>query len=330
MPKGKGTALARLGMMINNREGWYRAILVAAGLKPRDCPICGFTMEYVYNGSVLCCRCFAYPSLTERAKIVLDAARSADTDIRNPINPDDIVVVLDKDGNEVAWYSCGRHHPVWDFSEAYEEIPEDDSSKNALLEGLRVVYQDWWPTAELVEFDEKDAKRVETELVQVGRLMDGLSDSWREDEWIQKASSPAHRLSRMKEDLERFQEEANLKREAEEERMKQQESLDSALRDQGFFHGRTGNAEIPEEALEFRASSEGSRRDPVRTIVSSDLTVEKLEAFVLAVGDGSCVRNVDGEIQIVTGDMGKWIGRGGRVARFLSNAVGSRIEVKEA
>jgi len=328
MAKGKGWALAKLRMLVNNSESWYRAVLASAGLNPNECPVCGYTSEYGYNDSVLCCRCFAWPEPTDRTKIVLSVAKEAEAEIRDPDNPEDIVVVVDENDNEVAWYARGRKHPVWNFVDKYDNVPEDDPG--TLLEGLKVIYPEWWPHEELAQFDEQDAKQVEVELAEVESLLNELSSSWLDSEWIQNASSLAQKLSRMKEKLESLREIRKVNEIAVKKREAEQEIFDKALRENGFFYGRTGKASIPASILQFSRSSNGSRSDPVRMLVNSKLTFEQLEAFVLSVGDFSRASKTDnGQIQITTEYMGKWIGKDGSVVKFLSSAVGSRIQIVE-
>lgn len=162
MAKGIGWMMAIGAGLMSDAKDWYAAVIAAAGLDPRVCPMCGFTFEYEWNGAVWCCRCFASPAPTKRADIVLTAAHNAKADNNAKADiwafedPDPILWLVDGAGEVVAGYVKGRHNPIWEFSIhiGVFEKPEDFPP---LPEGLHVEYPSWWPQEALRVFGETHA-----------------------------------------------------------------------------------------------------------------------------------------------------------------------------
>jgi len=122
---------------------------------------------------------------------------------------------------------------------------------------------------------------------------------------------------------------AAAKREADKERAAQertdQECLDKALREDGFFDGRKGRAVIPNDALVLSYQSHGDRRDPLLLVVSSSLNFDQLANLVEARGDFSCLEIRGQTPTIVTPNPGFWIGRGGKTVKALGDALANGL-----
>lgn len=120
--------------------------------------------------------------------------------------------------------------------------------------------------------------------------------------------------------------------EREAQRVRDQEKLDRALREDGFFYGRVGKAIIDESVcvIVWQTSS-GDKKDPHRLIAATSpgsLTVSKLVALVKARGDmDSQVATKGDRVAILTSSPGQWIGRNGSIINALSRGLGRRIEV---
>lgn len=120
--------------------------------------------------------------------------------------------------------------------------------------------------------------------------------------------------------------------EREAQRVRDQEKLDRALREDGFFYGRVGKAIIDESVcvIVWQTSS-GDKKDPHRLIAATSpgsLTVSKLVALVKARGDMDSTVGTKGDrVAILTSSPGQWIGRNGSIINALSRGLGRRIEV---
>lgn len=111
--------------------------------------------------------------------------------------------------------------------------------------------------------------------------------------------------------------------EREAQRVRYQEKLDRALREDGFFYGRVGRAEIDQSVcvIVWQTSS-GDKNDPNRLIAATSpgsLTVSKLVALVKARGDmDSQVATKGDRVAILTSSPGQWMAETGRSSTPLA------------
>ena len=147
-----------------------------------------------------------------------------------------------------------------------------------------------------------------------------------------EAGHPRDLVRRAKAQIEAAEAARQKAAEKEAQRIRDQEKLDNALREEGFFYGRVGKAIIDESVcvIVWQTSS-GDKRDPHRLIASTapnSLTVKKLAAMVKARGDLDSTVVTKGErVAIMTSTPGAWIGKQGSIINALSRGLGRRIEV---
>lgn len=112
-------------------------------------------------------------------------------------------------------------------------------------------------------------------------------------------------------------------------------AFDKELKENGFFIGRMGSADFPEDSSLYRvisSMSAGSKNNPHMLIANTaqrSLTVEKLTALVNARGNYSRVEVRGRQIVIISPEPGQWIGRGGATVKALGIALGQYVKVEE-